>query len=105
MDWDSQSSGCLPIAKPAVTTIFRDIVDAVILQPKCPVASTGPHAMMSRDFRHCRNAWERDAIAYRLSDARSELSGDLGRHRLMQRELKALALQVRASGDSGSRLS
>jgi len=46
--------------------------------------------MVSRDFRHSRNAWERDAIAHRLSDVRSELSRDLGRHRLTQCELKAL---------------
>src|SRR6266478_3788181 len=63
-----------PPPGPAVTTILRDIIYAAVLQPKCPVASIGPHAMMSRDFRHSRNAWERDAIAHRLSDAHSELS-------------------------------
>ena len=78
-----------PSPSPAVTTVFRDVIDAAVLQPKYPVASTGPHAMMSRDFRHCRNAWERDAIAHRLSDARGELSRDLGRHRLTQCELEA----------------
>src|ERR1700676_1396423 len=79
-----------PAPGPAVTTILCDIIDPAVLQPKCPVASTGPHAMMRRDFRDCRNAWERHAIAHRLSDARSELSRDLGRHRLTQGELKAL---------------
>src|SRR3979490_1906861 len=68
-----------PSPGPAVTTVFRDVIDAAVLEPKCPVTSTGPHAGMSRDFRHCRNPWDWHAIAHRLSDVRSELSRDLGR--------------------------
>src|SRR5216684_4393040 len=53
-----------PPPSPAVTAVLRDIIYATVHQPKRPVASARPHAMVSRDFRHSRNAWARDAIAH-----------------------------------------
>src|SRR5712692_4025915 len=52
-----------PSPRHAVTAVFRNIIDAIVFQPEGPIASSGPRAMMSRDFRQRSNAWQRHAVA------------------------------------------